>query len=459
MKFKELNISENLIRALDELNFKNLTEVQEKSIPVIMNGDDLICQSKTGTGKTACFCIPVIEKIDKNLNKVQTIIVVPTRELAIQITEEIRKFVKYEPGVKTLAIYGGEPIEHQIKAIKKDVKIIVGTPGRILDHIRRRTIKLVNVKTLILDEADEMFDMGFKDDVTKIIKECNVERQTMLFSATMSDEITTLAKRFMNDPEKIVVKDDKLTANEITQFYLELKEKEKNETVVKLIDLYNSNKTVIFTNTKKKADELFENLKRKEYNVELIHGDIDQGQRTRIMKRFKNSEFPILIATDIAARGLDINSLELVINYDVPQELEYYVHRIGRTGRNGNFGKAYTLVTLKEISKLKEIEKFAKIKIEKGKIPTELEVIQAKSQKLIEEVQKVIDEKSFESNPINNEILSELLFKNDINEIAGALLEIINDSRKTPISNVEKDKKVCNNRKNYGKYKRKKGHN
>lgn len=427
VKFEDLGLSENVLRALDEYGYKEPTPIQVKTIPFIMEGKDVIGQSQTGTGKTASFGLPLIESIDASLNKVQAIILCPTRELATQVTGELRKFTKYKEGVKVLAVYGGESIERQIKGLKQGVKIVVGTPGRVMDHMRRKTLKLDNVKMCVLDEADEMLNMGFEEDIETILKEVPSERQTVLFSATMNKRILGITKKYLKEPKNIKIKVKELTVDRIEQISLEVKQAMKDDTVMRLIDLNNPTKAVVFCNTKRKVDDLIEKLKSNGYKAESLHGDIKQAQRDRIMKRFKTGEFQILVATDVVARGIDVDELELVINYDIPQEEEYYVHRIGRTGRNGNIGKAYTFVVGKEKSKIYSIQKYANTKILSGKIPTIEQINKVKNQKMIDDIQEIIDKN--EESEINDEILEKLLQKNDIKIVAKALLSLITNKK------------------------------
>jgi ATP-dependent RNA helicase DeaD len=426
IKFEELNLSTNIKKALVDAGYENTTPIQEKAIPMILEGRDLIGQSQTGTGKTASYSLPIIEKIDKKNKNVQAMILCPTRELALQITGEIRKFTKYEEGVSCLAIYGGEQIEKQIRALKKGIKIIVGTPGRVMDHMRRKTLKLNDVKMVVLDEADEMLNMGFEEDINKILSDVPSQRQTVLFSATMNERILNIAKKYLTNPVNIKIKAKELTVDKIEQISLELKQGMKDEIVMRLIDLNNPKKAVIFCNTKKKADNLIEVLKHNGYKAECLHGDIKQTQRQRIINRLKKGEFKILVATDVVARGIDVDELELVINYDIPQEEEYYVHRIGRTGRNGNSGKAYTFVVGRERNKIKGIEKYANTKILQGKLPTKEQISKIKDNKIIEEIQEIIDNKKCMENKKNEKILLKLLEKNDEKAIAMALLEMLN---------------------------------
>ncbi len=388
-------------------------------------------QSKTGTGKTASYSLPMIEKIDVTNKKVQAIVLCPTRELALQVADEVRKFLKYQEGIKTLAIYGGQSIETQIKMLKRGVQIVIGTPGRILDHMRRKTLKLDKVNMCVLDEADEMLNMGFEEDIEAILKEVPTKRQTVLFSATMNGKILGITKKYLVNPRKVKIPAEELTVNEIEQISISMKEAMKKETLMRLVEVYRPKKAIVFCNTKKRVDDLIEVLKQNNYKAEALHGDIKQSTRERIMKRMRNGEFQILVATDVVARGIDIQDVELVLNYDVPQEEEYYVHRIGRTGRNGKGGKAFTFVVGKEKSKLQSIKKYTKAKIKEGTIPTIAQMNQIRNAKAIEKIQKVIDKKEF----ANQEILSTLLQKNELEEIAKALITIQYGKPKTEKQN------------------------
>ena len=411
MKFNELNLSEKLLKALQDIGYDETTEIQEKSIPEIMNGNDIIGLSQTGTGKTAAFGIPAIENVDVKNKKTQILILAPTRELACQITDELRKFTKYTENLKLLTVYGGQPIEKQIIPLRKGVQVVVGTPGRIMDHMRKKTIKLSNVKMVILDEADEMLNMGFREDIETILQEVPEERQTLLFSATMNEKIMAKTKNNMKD-----------------------------EITTRVIDLYKPEKLIVFCNTKKKVDQLHDYLKSKKYNVDVIHGDIKQDQRDRTIKKFKKGDVKILIATDVAARGIDIANLDLVINYDIPQENEYYVHRIGRTGRNKNVGKAITYVVGKEKNKLQEIEHYAKTKISYGKIPTVSEINKAKDTEFVKSVTDIMSKKEFIKSDIFDELISNQNI--DLKDLAKAMFTIINgkqDQNNTSENSYEPD--------------------
>lgn len=426
MKFEELELLPELKRALKEIGYIEETPIQEQAIPEIIKGKDLIGLSQTGTGKTASYGLPIIERMNVGDRNTQAIILCPTRELAVQVTDELRKFTKYIEGLKISVIYGGQPIERQITNLKSGSQIVVGTPGRVMDHLRRKTLKLNEINMVVLDEADEMLNMGFEEDIEEILKQVPQQRQTILFSATMNPRIMQITKKYLNKPKKIKIEAKELTVENIEQISIEVKPNMKNEAITRIIDVYQPRKSIIFCNTKKKVDDIIDVLKSKKYRAEALHGDVKQAQRDRIMKNMKKGELQILVATDVVARGIDIEDLDLVINYDIPQEEEYYVHRIGRTGRNGHTGKAITFVIGKEKNKLNKIEKYANTKIKNGKIPTLEEVIEIKNTQLLEKVHKIIQEQSFQ----NTELLDKLVKENkDINLVAKALFTILTQQK------------------------------
>lgn len=373
MKFEDLNLSPEILKSIKDRGFESPTTIQEEAIPLGLSGKDFIGQSQTGTGKTMAFSIPIVEQIDKSLAKPQAIILCPTRELAVQVSNEINKICKYSK-VKVTAVYGGESIDRQIKNIKQGAQIIVGTPGRVLDHIKRKTLKLGEVKFAVLDEADEMLDMGFIEDIEEILKQTDENRQTMLFSATMPKEIANLAKRYLTEPEVIKVASKQVTVDRIVQKYIRVRNTDKAEVLSRIIQLEDARKSIVFCNTKKMVDELTYDMQARGYAVEGLHGDMKQQKRDYVMDRFKRGNIDILIATDVAARGLDIKNVDVVFNYDLPQEDEQYVHRIGRTGRAGKTGKSYSFVFGRDVEKLKNIQKYAKCEMEETNIPRYSEI-------------------------------------------------------------------------------------
>lgn len=424
MKFSDLNLSEKILRALEDIGYSETTEIQEKSIPEIENGKDIIGLSQTGTGKTAAFGIPAIEKVDIKSKKTQILILAPTRELATQITDELRKYTKYMESVKILTVYGGQAIEKQIIPLRKGVQIVVGTPGRIMDHMRKKTLKLADVKMVVLDEADEMLNMGFREDIETILEKVPEGRQTLLFSATMNDKIMLITKKYLDNPQKIKIKAKELTVENINQIAYQTKNNMKDELTTRLISLNKPEKLIVFCNTKKKVDSLYDYLKKHKCNAEVLHGDIKQDQRDRTLKKFKNGDIKILIATDVAARGIDVANLDLVINYDIPQENEYYVHRIGRTGRNKNIGKSITYVVGKEKSKLEEIEAYAKTKIKFEKIPTVSEINKVKDAEIVNKIGSLMTTKTYVKSDIFESLLNNE--ETDLKELARSMFSIIN---------------------------------
>ncbi|HHX22695.1 MAG TPA: DEAD/DEAH box helicase [Thermoanaerobacterales bacterium] len=391
MKFEKLNLSKELLKAINDVGFEEATPIQSQAIPYIYEGRDVIGQAQTGTGKTAAFGLPILDMINPQDRSQQAIILCPTRELAIQVAEEIKALSKYKEGIRILPVYGGQPIQRQIHALKKGVQIIIGTPGRVMDHMKRHTLKLHNTKIVILDEADEMLDMGFREDIEQILQDVPKTRQTLLFSATIPKPILELAEKYLKNPQFIKVVHKELTVPNIEQYYFEVKQKNKVETLSRLIDFYDPNLALIFCNTKKKVDEISEQLQARGYSADGLHGDMSQPQRDRVMGKFKSGTIDILVATDVAARGIDVDDVDVVINFDVPQNEEYYVHRIGRTGRAGRAGKAFTLVAGREIYKLKDIQRYAKTKIRRQEIPTLLDVEETRMNLMLEKVKQVID--------------------------------------------------------------------
>lgn len=392
MKFREFNISEEIQRGIDDLGFEEATPIQAQAIPHIMEGRDIIGQAQTGTGKTCAFGIPAIEMLDPSEEGVQALILCPTRELAIQSSEELKSLTKYKNGVRILPIYGGQPIDRQIRALKNRPQIIIGTPGRVMDHMRRRTLKFASLKMVILDEADEMLNMGFREDIDTILREAPEERQTILFSATMPKEIMDLTRKYQKDPVHIKISHKELTVPSIEQYYIMVASSAKAELLSRLIDANDIKLALVFCNTKKRVDDLATEMQSRGYSAEALHGDMRQEQRDKVMSRFRNGQFDILIATDVAARGIDVDDVEAVFNYDLPGDDEYYVHRIGRTGRAGKTGKAYSFVAGREINQLKDIQRFTKSRILPIKPPTLMDVEENKINKLLTGIKKIVAE-------------------------------------------------------------------
>ena len=404
VRYEDSGLDEKILRAVSEMGFEYMSPIQKAAIPVMLEGKDIIGQAQTGTGKTAAFGIPLLQQVDPANKHLQAVVLCPTRELAMQAADDIRDFAKYMFGIKVLAVYGGQDISRQIKALSAGVQIVVGTPGRVMDHMRRHTMKMKDVKVLVLDEADEMLDMGFRDDIETILQGMPEERQTALFSATMPEAILQITKKYQKeDAEYIKMTPKEITVAAIEQSYYRVPQKSKEEVLVRLMDYYNPSRSLIFCNTKRMVDQLAESLKGKGYQADGLHGDLSQNQRDTVMNLFRSGRINILIATDVAARGIDVSGVEAVFNFDIPEDIEYYVHRIGRTGRAGRSGQSFTLVGGREMYKLREIEKVCHTKIEERKVPSAKEITRVKSQKVFAEVIDIIE---------NGDISSALEFVN-----------------------------------------------
>lgn len=390
VRFDELELDPRILHAIEDMGFEEATAIQSGAIPVALEGGDLIGQAQTGTGKTAAFGIPVLQRVNPKQKHLQAVILCPTRELAIQSADELHKLSKYLHGIKVLPIYGGQDIVRQIKALKSGVQIVVGTPGRVMDHMRRKTLKLDAVDIVVLDEADEMLNMGFRDDIEDILKFTPEERQTLLFSATMPKPIMDIARTYQKDAKLVKVIKKELTVPKIEQYYYEVKPKRKADVLCRLLDMYSPKLSLVFCNTKRTVDELTDTLKSRGYFAEGLHGDMKQVQRDRVMKGFRDGKTEILIATDVAARGIDVDDVEAVFNYDVPQDDEYYVHRIGRTGRAGREGRAFTFVHGKEIYKLKDIQRYCKTKIIYQPVPSRDDVEEIITEKILGQAEEIL---------------------------------------------------------------------
>ncbi|MFE4814453.1 DEAD/DEAH box helicase [Peribacillus simplex] len=432
--FSELGLDRTSMKSIEKMGFEEASPIQSQTIPLALEGKDIIGQAQTGTGKTAAFGIPLMENIDINNENVQGIVIAPTRELAIQVSEELFK-LGYGKRARVLAVYGGQDIDRQIRALKKKPHIIVGTPGRLLDHIKRKNIKLGGVHTVVLDEADEMLNMGFIEDIELILSTVPDERQTLLFSATMPDPIRKIAERFMQEPVLVRVKAKEMTVDRIEQYYLELKESEKFDTLARLFDIQTPDLAIVFGRTKRRVDELASALNIRGYMAEGIHGDLSQAKRLSVLKKFKDGSIDVLVATDVAARGLDISGVTHVYNFDIPQDPESYVHRIGRTGRAGKHGIAITFVTPRERGQLHAVEHTTKKRMEKLKTPTLTEALEGQ--------QKAVTEKIL--NTIENEDLTlylgqaeELLQKHSAADLVAAMLKsMTKEPDQTPIKLTE----------------------
>ncbi|GAA4445382.1 DEAD/DEAH box helicase [Pontibacter saemangeumensis] len=392
IRFDELPLSPEVQRAIADMGFEEASPIQTQAIPVVLEGRDIIGQAQTGTGKTAAFGIPTIEQIDPTDRRVQALILCPTRELAIQVSGEIQKLAKYKTGISVVPIYGGQPYDRQLRALKQGVQIVIGTPGRVMDHIQRGTLVLDNVKKIILDEADEMLDMGFREDIEFVLERIPEDRQTIFFSATMSKPIMEMTKRYQTDPVIVKVVHQELTVTNIDQVYFEVRSSAKQDVLSRLIDMYNLKSAIIFCNTKRMVDELVGGLQARGYFADALHGDLNQNQRSNVMGKFRNGTLEILVATDVAARGLDVENVEAVINYDLPQDEESYVHRIGRTGRAGKSGKAFSFVGGRTDGyKIKDIMRFTKAKIVLQQVPSLEDVNEIRTTLFFDKVKEVLE--------------------------------------------------------------------
>ncbi|MFT5885237.1 MAG: ATP-dependent RNA helicase DeaD [Arcticibacterium sp.] len=428
VKFNELPVSDYILKAVEEMGWENASPIQAASIEVVMAGTDMIGQAQTGTGKTAAFGIPAIEGIDVDDKVTQVLIMCPTRELALQVKEQIYQLAKYKKGLLVSSIYGGESYERQFRDLKKGAHIVVGTPGRIMDHIERKTLKLDTLKMLILDEADEMLNMGFREDIETILSYAPEERQTVLFSATMSRDILSITKRFQKNPEIIKITKNEVTNTNIEQLYFNVRREAKTDLMCRLIDANDLKLMLVFCNTKAMVDRVTMELQDRGYAAEAIHGDLSQAARNQVMNKFRNKKCNILCATDVAARGIDVNDVEAVFNYDVPLDTEYYVHRIGRTGRAGRDGKAFLFVSGRDRNKLRELERYTKATIAEGKVPTREDMKEIQKNTFIEKIMTHVSE---EGNEAYQEVMKTLTEKGlDPSQAALALMKMNIDLNK-----------------------------
>ena len=396
LKFTELNLSQEILKAVTDMGFEEASPIQSLAIPKMIEGVDIIGQAQTGTGKTAAFGIPILEKISPKEKKIQALIMCPTRELAIQVAEELKSLSKYKRGINIVPVYGGQPIVRQMSVLNKGAHIVIGTPGRIIDHIERKTIKLDNTKIVVLDEADEMLDMGFRDDIELILKNLPEQKQTAFFSATMPREFLSLTKKYQKNPINIKVVHEKLTVPQIEQLYCEVREHQKLEALARCIDMADAKLSLVFCNTKRRVDEVTAQLQVRGYSADAIHGDMNQTQRDRVMDKFRNCKIEILVATDVAARGIDVDDVDAVFNFDIPQDIESYVHRIGRTGRAGRTGKAYSFVAGKDIYKIRDIQRYTKVNIKRMPVPSLADVENIRISSFMEKLKETLKKNTFE---------------------------------------------------------------
>lgn len=397
IKFDTLGLDPKILRAITEMGFEEPSPIQAKAIPEVMAGHDVIGQAQTGTGKTAAFGIPLLEMLDPKVKATSALVMCPTRELAVQVAQEIKKLAKYKKGIAVLAVYGGEQIQKQINALKHPVHVIISTPGRIMDHLDRRTINLSKIQMVVLDEADEMLNMGFREDMEAILQHAPDERQTVLFSATMPKPILEITKRFQTNPKLVKVTKQELTVSSIEQIYYDIPSSQKADVITQLVELHNLKLMLVFCNTKRKTDEVTEQFQQLGYKAEAIHGDLRQNQRNNVLARFKKGDVNMLVATDVAARGIDVENVDAVFNFDLPLDEENYVHRIGRTGRAGRSGKAFSFVSGRnDMAKIREIEDYSKVRIERHQLPSGKERIELAKIKLAARLKVLIEEGDME---------------------------------------------------------------
>ena len=424
IKFSDLGISTEILQAVEEMGFTQPSPIQAQAIPFVLEGRDVIGQAQTGTGKTAAFAIPIIELVDPDFNRPQAIILCPTRELAVQVEGEIQKLARFHKKINSVAIYGGESIDKQIRVLRKGVQIVVGTPGRVQDHINRGTLKLEDAGIIVLDEADEMLDMGFRDDIEAILQEMPEERQTVFFSATMAKPIMDLTRKYQNDPHIIKVAKKELTVDRIEQVFYEVKPSLKMELMARLMTVNNYALSVVFCNTKRMTDEATEALGSRGIVAEALHGDLSQAQRDKVMNKFRKGLCTVLVATDVAARGIDVDNVEAVFNFDLPLDEEYYVHRIGRTGRAGKSGTAINFVTgRRDFMKIRDLEKYTKAAITKMAPPSVSELIDLKKAQLVKDVNRQLSKE--DDNQIFEETVGQMLAEGlTIEQVALGLLKM-----------------------------------
>ncbi len=418
-RFEDLGLSKNALTAIHQKGFEEPTEIQAMTIPIMLKDDkNIIAQAQTGTGKTAAFGLPLIEMINPEFQTVQALVLVPTRELAIQVAEEINS-LKGDKDIRTISIYGGQSIDQQLRRLKKGVHIVVGTPGRVIDHLKRKTLKLKEIEHLVLDEADEMLNMGFIEDMEEIFKHTNSNKRTLLFSATMPEKIKELAHGYMDGYELLTAKKEQLTSNLTEQIYFEVKSADKFEALCRIIDIEGSFYGLIFCRTKRNVSSLVSQLMDRGYDAEAIHGEISQSQREQTLENFKKHRIEILVATDVAARGIDVNNISHVINYSLPHDAEAYVHRVGRTGRAGNVGMAITFITPSEYKKLMYIQKASGTDIKKSALPKVKDIIKARKRKIYHDLAAILKE---EIDPIYLNWAKKLQEENNPTEILAAVL-------------------------------------
>src|SRR5947207_2446351 len=435
--FSELGISAELLKAIDKLGFEQASPIQAAAIPVLLAGRDVVGQSQTGSGKTAAFAVPAIEKVDPQLRAVQVLILCPTRELAVQVSEEFHKLALFKRGIHALPIYGGQSYERQFEGLKHGAQIVIGTPGRVMDHMRRQTLRLDKVKMVILDEADVMLDMGFREDIEFILQGVPTERQTVFFSATIPRPIQELIQKYSRDPQKVQIEQKALTVPTVEQVYYEVDRRFKIDLLTRLIDLHDLKLGIIFCNTKRMVDELVDHLNAQGYSADRLHGDMSQMMRDRVMNKFRKSGLEFLVATDVAARGIDVDDVEVVFNYDLPYDGEDYVHRIGRTGRKGRSGRAISFAAGREVFQIRNIERYTNTRIQRGKPPSADEVVEARANVFLGKIRATLKSGEFKSQEHFIERLLEEGFTST--DIASALLHHLQSGEAAPAVRSTRD--------------------
>src|SRR5271170_2822774 len=436
--FSELGLSPELLKAVAQMGFEEASHIQSQAIPALLSGSDVVGQSQTGSGKTAAFAIPAVEKVDVKLRAPQVLILCPTRELAVQVAEEVAKLATFKKGVREIPIYGGQSYDRQLRGLRDGAQIIIGTPGRVMDHLDRRTLKLDQVKLVILDEADRMLDMGFLDDIRTVLKQAPAERQTVFFSATLPRPIQDLIKTFTKNPVNVTIETQALTMPAIDQVYYEVDRRSKLDLLCRLIDLQDIKFGLIFCATKMMVDELTEHLTARGYAADKMHGDMTQAMRERVIAKFRKRGLDFLVATDVAARGLDVDDVEVVFNYDLPHDGDDYTHRIGRTGRAGRSGRAITFVSGREIYKMQNNIRITKGKTRREKIPSEEEVEKKRANSFYDSLHKTLEEGNYER---QDALISRLLDQGYVaTDIASALIHLFGDEEVKPVEPVREQR-------------------
>src|SRR4051795_12236474 len=442
--FSELGISPELLKAIDKLGFEQASPIQAEAIPILLSGRDVVGQSQTGSGKTAAFGVPAIEKVDPQLRAVQVLILCPTRELAIQVAEEFHKLSLFKRGIHALPIYGGQSYERQFEGLRQGAQIVIGTPGRVMDHMRRGTLRLDKIKMVILDEADVMLDMGFRDDIEIILQGVPKERQTVFFSATMPRPIQELIQKHAREPKSVRMEQKELTVPTVEQIYYEVDRRFKIELLTRLIDIHDLKLGIIFCNTKRMVDDLVDHLNAQGYSADRLHGDMSQGMRDRVMNKFRKSGLEFLVATDVAARGIDVDDVQVVFNYDLPYDPEDYLHRIGRTGRAGRSGRAITFVAGRELFQINHIERFTRTKIHRAKIPTQDEVEEARASVALDKLRALLKSGEYKR---QDHLVERLLEEgHSSTDIASALLHQLQSNESAPAAKSREEEPLRSER-------------